>query len=363
MTRIAIVTPSITTGDAVSNDVLGMLEVLNHKNRYDVRLFAEGWTLAQPRVWPASQVGTFLKKPSDVLIYHYSRGWKPGVQLLQKLKCQKIIKYHNVTPPEFFTAYSTDFAAMCAAGRTELEAIAQAGCDRYLSASAYSMREMIEAGAPAAASFVMPPFHHVDRLRSTEPDRAILNDLSDGTENICMIGRVSPNKGHRSLIEAFAAYYHEYDRSSRLIIVGKEETRLAKYSALLRQLARRLGVEKSVVFTGEVTDQVLKAYYLAAHVFMITSEHEGFCVPLVEAMAMKVPIVGYASTAIPETVGNAGLVWEQRNPYLLAESLNTVLKNTAVADALRSSGCRRYRRHFTNAKIQEAFMTGISNIL
>ena len=362
MTRIAVLTPSLTTGDAVSNDVLGMHDVLKERG-YEVRVFAEGWTLDKPRVWPAPQVGNFLKQPTDVLIYHYSRGWDPGLDLLNELKCRKIIKYHNVTPPEFLAGYNSDFAAMCHEGRQQLALIARSGSDLYLSDSAYNMRELVAEGASMSKSVVVPPFHHVDRLHAVEPDADVLKSCSDGKVNICMVGRVAPNKSHPALIEAFAAYHHDYNPKSRLIIIGKEEVRLGKYSTLLRALARRLKLPDDVIFTGEVSDRALRAYYAAAHVFMITSEHEGFCVPLVEAMAMKIPIVAYASTAIPETVGSAGLVWEERNPYLLAESIKSIVGDRSVGRALSAMGRRRYAQHFTNARIETGFLNAIDALL
>lgn len=362
MTRIAILTPSMTTGDAVSNDVLGMYDVLK-QHGYEVRVFAEGWTIDRPRVSPSPQIGSFLKKPGDILLYHYSRGWDPGLDLLRDLKCRKIIKYHNVTPPEFLADYNSDFAAMCLEGRQQLALIARSASDLYLSDSAYNMRELVSEGAAESKSFVVPPFHHVDRLDSIEPDSNVLDTCSDGKVNICMVGRVAPNKSHPALIEAFAAYHHDYNPHSRLIIVGKEEVRLEKYSTLLRALVSRLKLQDSVVFTGEVSDRALRAYYAAAHVFMITSEHEGFCVPLVEAMAMKIPIVAYASTAIPETVGTAGLVWEDRNPYLLAESIKSIVGDRSVGEALSAMGWRRYAQHFTNARIEAGFLTAINALL
>jgi glycosyltransferase involved in cell wall biosynthesis len=362
MTRIAVLTPSITTGDAVSNDVLGMYDVLKERG-YDARVFAEGWTIDQPRVWPSPQVASFLKKPTDILIYHYSRGWDPGLDLLRELKCRKIIKYHNVTPPEFFARYNTGYAAMCAEGRRQLDPVAHSDCDVYLSASAFNMRELLVAGASESKSFVVPPFHHIDRLHSVEPDASVLNSCSDGKVNICMVGRVAPNKSHPALIEAFAAYHHDYNPNSRLVIVGKEEVRLGKYSTLLRALVARLNLHKDVIFAGEVSNRALKAYYSHAHVFMITSEHEGFCVPLVEAMAMRVPIVAYASTAIPETVGTAGLVWEERNPYLLAESVNSIVRDNSLGEGLSTKGWRRYQELFTNERIENRFLNALGSLL
>ena len=114
---------------------------------------------------------------------------------------------------------------------------------------------------------------------------------------------------------------------------------------------------------GEVSDAALKAYYSIAHVFMITSEHEGFCVPLVEAMAMSIPIVAYGSSAIPVTVAGVGLVWSERDPYLLAESVNSIVRNRETGAALGKMGWRRYEQHFTNEKIRTKFLSAISRVL
>jgi glycosyltransferase involved in cell wall biosynthesis len=363
MTRIAVLTPSITTGDAVSNDVLGMYNVLK-KLGHETRIYAEGWTLSEPKIWAAPRIENFLRGAGDLLIYHYSRGWDFGLGLLRRLKCRTAIKYHNVTPPLFFEKFNQDLVVMCMEGRNQLSAIAGAGCDLYMSASAYNERELLEEGVPKEKSFVVPPFHHIDRLNDVEPDRKVLKLARDGGHtNILMVGRVSPNKGHPLLIEAFAAYNRDYNPKSRLFIVGKEETRLNAYNQLLRELARHFEVQDKVIFTGEVTDQELKAYYLAAHVFMITSEHEGFCVPLVEAMSMSVPLVAYGSSAIPGTVDGVGLVWMERDAYLLAESVHSIVENREVGASLGAMGLRRYEQLFTNRKIETQFLSALGTVL
>ncbi|HKO99194.1 MAG TPA: glycosyltransferase family 4 protein [Pyrinomonadaceae bacterium] len=362
MTRIALLTPSITTGDAVSNDVLGMYDVLRELG-HETRIFAEGWSFDKPRVWPAPRIPDYLKGTSDLLIYHYSRGWDFGIKLLSERKWRTAIKYHNVTPPEFFTDFSTDFARMCTEGRNQLPFIAGVGCDVYMSASAYNESELLQSGAPKSRSFVVPPFHHTARLKTIENDREVLDKYSDGKINILMVGRLAPNKNHGALIEAFAAYHHDYNKNSRLLIVGKEELRLRTYNGWLRKIAAHLKVDKSVVFTGEVSDEELKSYYTTAHVFAITSEHEGFCVPLVEAMSMKIPIVAYASSAIPGTVKGAGLVWSEKNPYLLAESINSIVMRRGVSKSLGEMGWRRYAQNFTNEKIRSKFLEALSGVL
>lgn len=350
------------SGDAVSNDVMGMRDALSRRG-HDVRIFAEGWTTTTPKVWPANTIDSFLSKPADILIYHYSRGWAPGLGLLRSQKGRTVIKYHNVTPPEFFAKYSADFARMCQDGRDELGPIARGDCNLYLSDSAFNMRELVAAGAAQSKSFVVPPFHHIDRLDSIERDEKVSQAYEDGLTNICMVGRVAPNKGHPALIAAFAAYHHDYNPDSRLLIVGKEETRLNNYSRLLREMVRRLGLQGHVVFTGGVSDQALKSYYLASSAFMITSEHEGFCVPLVEAMALRLPIVAYAISAIPDTVDDAGLVWEEHNPYLLAESLHSIVSNKSISQALSEKGWRRYQENFTNQRIEASFLSALGKLI
>lgn len=362
MARIAILSPSMFSGDAVSNDVLGMHAALSRQG-HDARIFAEGWTTTTPKVWPAHTIKGFLKNPEDVLIYHYSRGWAPGLNFLRDQKYRTVIKYHNVTPPEFFARYSSDYARMCQDGREELGPISQANCDLYLSDSAFNMRDLLAAGVAPSKSFVVPPFHHIDRLDEMEPDLSVWKGFEDGQTNICMVGRVAPNKGHPALIEAFTAYHHDYNSDSRLLIVGKEETRLGKYSRLLREMVKRLEVPGHVVFTGGVSDQALKSCYLSSRVFMITSEHEGFCVPLVEAMALRLPIVAYASSAIPDTLDNVGLVWEERNPYLLAESIHSIVGDKSISESLSEKGWHRYQQHFTNEKIEACFLAAIGKLL
>ncbi|HEX8145553.1 MAG TPA: glycosyltransferase family 4 protein, partial [Pyrinomonadaceae bacterium] len=315
MSRIAILTRTLTTADAVSNDVIGMYDVLS-KHGYEVELYADAWTLHEPRVHHALRLEHFLTGSNDMLIYHYSIGWGLGLELLRGLGCRTVIKYHNVTPPHFFDGIATDYVHMCEEGRQQLKLIARSGCDLYLADSPYNMRELIAEGASERESFVVPPFHHIDRLQSINPDIDILDTYTDGKVNILMVGRVSPNKGHVALLEAFATYYYHYNSNCRLLIVGIEKEEFKAYSRLLREIAGLLCLENAVVFTGEVPDEALKAYYLVANALMFASEHEGFCVPLVEAMAMKVPILAYASSAIPGTVADAGLVWPERDPYL-----------------------------------------------
>lgn len=364
MPRVAVVTPHFTLHDAVCNDVLGMYEALR-KRGSDTRIYAADWIVSETKlkVWPVSRIKEFLKSPRDILIYHHSMGWETGYDLLAELNCRRVIKYHNVTPPSFFSGWSQEYEGVCREGREQLGPIARAGCDAYLSASEYNMSELISEGAPASRSFVVPPFNRIDHFFNTEPDFEIIDRYRDGQANLLMVGSLVPNKAHAALLEVFATYHHHYRHDSRLFLVGKDKANLSKYTSFLHDLRRRLELQDSVIFTGEVSESELKSYYLLADLFVITSEHEGFCVPLVEAMAMKVPIVALSSSAIPETISKAGLVWDERDPYLFAESIDTLINDESIRIRMSLLGRQRYEELFTGDKIELQLLHAIGELL
>jgi glycosyltransferase involved in cell wall biosynthesis len=356
------VTPLITTADAIGNDVFGMYQSLRDRG-HDARLFANEWTTNGVGVAKPEEIPGFLAGTDDVLIYHYSMGWDLGLDLLRETKCKRVVKYHNITTPAFFTGFSSLYENICRVGRQQLKDIAKAGCDLYLSDSEFNRQELLLEGADENKNIVVPPFHHIDMLQTIEADMSIIDAYRDGKTNILMVGRVAPNKDHAGLIRAFALYRSKYNQNSRLLIVGKEPWNLESYAESLRDLVARWGLRGAVVFAGCVSNEQLKAFYLVSHAFLLTSLHEGFCVPLVEAMAMKVPIVAYASPAVSATIGNAGLVWQERNPFFLAESLDVIAKDESTSVALGLMGWRRYEQHFTRERIDLQFRQALGDLL
>jgi glycosyltransferase involved in cell wall biosynthesis len=332
------------------------------RNGHDVRIFAETHSLNHHAISDLAHLRNFLKSPADILLYHHSRGWDPALQLLRELRCRRVIRYHNVTPAKFFVGFSATDQELCERGRRELIEIAAAECDLYLSASAFSMRELLEIGAAASRSFVVPPFHHIDRLATIKADPETLRKYSGDTANILSVGRVVPHKGFHHLVEVFAHYHYTYNKNSRLIIVGKGGEGFNSYSKRLHDAVQKLGLADNVVFAGGVSDEVLKAYYCVASTFVTVSEHEGFCVPLVEAMSMELPITAYASTAVPETLGNAGIVWPERHPMLFAETIDRFVKDTALRKTLGQRGLHRYQSLFSNEKLERTFLQAMSQL-
>ncbi|HEV2914122.1 MAG TPA: hypothetical protein VGX92_12650, partial [Pyrinomonadaceae bacterium] len=163
----------------MSNDVLGMWSALRSRG-YDARLYAGGQDFEEPKVWPADELKDFLRGDEDALIYHYSIGWDPGLELLREVKCRTVIKYHNVTPPEFFEGVSPWHVDKCRDGRKQLREIVRAGCDLYLADSEYNRQELLQEGAEESRSFVVAPFHHIDRLQEIAADLDVLDRFRDG---------------------------------------------------------------------------------------------------------------------------------------------------------------------------------------
>ena len=357
--RIAICTPYLNPHDAVSNDVIAMYHALRGRG-YETNIFVEESFVNFPTSSKLKSIRGFISNSKDILIYHHSVGWNAGIKILKELNCCKVVRYHNVTPARFFEGFSEAHVYACEAGRKQLCDMAHFNISLFLSASGYNSKEIYEKGFADIPCIVVPPFHRIDRLEGLEADSEFLNSLRDGKINLLMVGRVAPNKGHSELVDAFSIYHWQYNQNSKLLIVGKEDySSLRGFTVSLRSKIADLKLNKSVLFLGEVSDMALKSCYLAADVFMITSEHEGFCVPLVEAMSMRVPIVAYGSTGIPGTVGRAGLVWDECDPFLLAGSVDRVVKDEHVRLALGDMGWRRYKSLFSNDKIKSRFFEAL----
>ena len=355
MSRIAILTPTLTSADAVSNDVLTMRRVLSERG-HEVRIFAENSSLAGEQIQAPAAALRYVRAPDDMLIYHHSIGCTSGVETMKAATCRKIVKYHNVTPPEFFAGISESHQHLCMSGRSQLKDIVASAPDLYLAASEFNSLDLLEAGSEREKTFVVPPFNQADGLRAGEADLEVFDTYHDECVNLLSVGGVRPNKGHADLIEAFATYCYNFNAQARLFIVGAGNKAFADYEAALRQLIDEWSLDSRVVFTGEVSNEALKSYYLLADALLMTSEHEGFCVPLVEAMAMKVPIVAYASTAIPETADDTALIWDERDPYLMAQSIDFLQTNEEARMALVYRGSRRYEENFSNNAIAKRFL-------
>lgn len=360
--KAAILIPVLTNKDAVGADALAMAQILEEQG-IETRMFCLAASGVERRTWSAEQLVDFAGGPDDLVIYHYSTGWPLAVDLLRRCRGYRVVKYHNITPPQFFAGISSDYEGACEKGRREIATIATLGLEKYLADSAYNLDEMISAGAPRERAGVVAPFHRVADIVAAEADVALVDDLTDGARNFLMVGRIAPNKGHLDLIEAFGAYVRGYDEPARLILLGKSDPRLSTYTDSLRQRIEELDIADCVLWLDAASEAQLKAAYLASHAFMLLSQHEGFCVPLIEAMAIGTPIIARATSAVPETLGDAGIAWEEPNPWLYAASAARIFVDTTLRKQLRDSGLQRYRCEFANDVLRARFLGQLEAVL
>ena len=316
--RIIQLSSTISRGDAVGNDILAFQEAFVSMG-YPSVVYTEFPPRGAGLEMVQSEAQMPVMKPEDIAIYHHATG-TDLVKRFAGLPCQKIVVYHNVTPPEFFAPYDKGAAESCKRGLENVGEMRNA-VDGCIAVSEFNRRELQKMGytCPIDICPILLPF----RDYSQQPDADTMHRYSDGHTNIIFVGRVAPNKKFEDVISGFEAYQRLFDPESRLILVGSYDEQGAYFQSL-RQLVEKLAL-KNIVFTGHIPFSNILAYYRTADVFLCMSEHEGFCVPLIESMYFDVPIVAYASTAIPETLGGSGILLESKEPATVAEAVNRMV--------------------------------------
>jgi glycosyltransferase involved in cell wall biosynthesis len=347
--NIGIALPTLVDGDAVGNDVFGMARALR-KQGHDVQFFAWTSRVSEP-VRPPDDLGKTLQNPDDVLIYHHSIGCEWAVRAVEKLPCKKIVKYHNVTPPAFFKHLNKEVAKGCEQGLREVPRLAKSNAHLWAD-SDFNAQDLRNTKARRTVE-VLAPFHQADQLFGTEPDHFSVAGLDDWGTNILLVGRLVPNKNIPLAVRAFAEYRAKFNPYARLVVVG--DRAVPEHAAEVDAVIEECGVAGSIIITGKVTTAQLKALYLTADVLLVTSLHEGFCVPLVEAMGLMTPIVAVPNAAIPGTGGDAAL-YADATPESLATKLNDLLTQPALRETQLTHAQTRYETHFSNAAIERRFL-------
>ena len=288
----------------------------------------------------------FWQHREDILIYHHSIGWPAGENILFKSRNRIIIRYHNITPARFFAPYSPSHEQVCEAGVESTKRISQIPDVLILGDSSYNCEDFIALGIAPEDCRVLAPFHLTEELGREQFHMSTVQQYSGDVVNILFVGGIKPNKGHARAIRVFAEYRRHFNERSRLIFAGGMDERLDSFVQDLRRLAASLGIAEHVIFTGSVTGGQLKTLYTAADVFLCTSEHEGFCVPLVEAMYFRTPIVAWAVTAVPETLGDCGFLLEHWDEFLFASHIAKLVEDSDLAACFGDLGRKRYQSMF-----------------
>lgn len=330
--RVHQVLATLGYGDAIGHEVLGIQRVLRRAG-YVSDIYVE---TADPRLEDMTldyrdMVGAV--RPDDVLIHHFSIGSRAS-RTAYALPGRMVLVYHNITPPEYFIGVHKDLVKLCFRGRRELTAYIER-CDLALGDSEYNRQELEALGFPSTGVLpVVPDFSHLDGSPGSA-QRELGTRFDDEITNVMFVGRVIPNKKFEDVIRAFHVYRTRLNPRSRLLLVGSYSG-FERYLAMLQSLVAKLGTP-DVHFLGHVSNEELSALYDVADVFLCASEHEGFCVPLMEAFHKRVPVLAYAATAVPATMDGGGVLYDTKDPHEIARLVDAVVDDARIEETVLSS--------------------------
>ncbi|HBI61547.1 MAG TPA: hypothetical protein DDY31_10110 [Lachnospiraceae bacterium] len=307
--KIVQVVDRYKKSDGVGNVVTALDELLR-KNHYDTAICS--------RLLEHEDISSDLFIGDTILFYHLALLMDPIVKYLD---CKKVLVFHNITEPELLVGTEEEDRIRCSAGLYNAARTADY-FDYAIAFSEYSRKCLIEMGWKKEDVFVLPIIVRLDKF-SMPPSSAIIDKYKGRSVNVLFTGRVHPNKKQEDVIAAFAAYKELYHNDSKLFLVGK--TSRGSYYSSLCAYVERLNLTRDVVFLGHVGFEEYLSYYHIADIYLCMSEHEGFCIPLVEAMYFQIPILAYGSTAIPDTLSGSGVLLDNKVPQNVAKIMNEIV--------------------------------------
>lgn len=338
--------PSAHAGDAVGDHAGQIRDVLrawgHESDVYAMSIERDLETDVRPWDDPESRGG-------DLTILHFATA-SPMSAAFATVPGARVLHYHNVTPARFFAPYDAGLTATAATARRELAGLA-GRVDLALGASDYSRRELEALGFRRTA--VLPILLDLNRLRRAPRVPSLEWLLQDGLANILFVGRIAPNKRIEDHIRLAEHYKRYVDASYRFIFVGRYDVVPGYYESVRSMVATYRMLPERFWFTGPVPERELAAYYRNAHAYVSLSEHEGFCVPLVEAMTMDVPVLAYAGAAVPETLGGAGVSFAPKDLEYAAELLGGLIYDEPFREGVLA-GQRARVREFERERIEPA---------
>jgi len=346
--------PAAHKGDAIGDSarkVRAMLREMGH----DSELFA--LTIDDDLRGDVLPFGDAAATGGDVTIFHFALP-SPMTEAFARLKGVKVLQYHNITPAAFFAPYDAGLFRLAALGRQELATLA-GRVDLALGDSDFNRQELEALGFDPTG--VMPIAVNTERITDAPPRPALERILRDGLINILFVGRIVPNKKIEDHIRLAEMYKRYIDSYYRFIFVGRYDGLPRYYSQIRALIGQYEMLPDRFWFTGPVPDEDLAAFYRWSDAYVSLSEHEGFCVPLVEAMAADVPVVAYAAGAVPETLGGAGLLFAPKDLEVAAELLGSVVYDRGVRSGVLE-GQRRRLQDFSPDRIESRLRDVITGL-
>jgi glycosyltransferase involved in cell wall biosynthesis len=333
--RVDQVIPSLASRDAIGVHTVAISEALREIGIDSDIFYGECTRDLAHRARPMSALGRATK--GRWLMYQASIG-SPVFDIFASRSEPKLLNYHNITPAVLLDGWEPAVGHEVSLGRSQVTRVAPE-CRLAIADSGFNEKELVDLGfAHTAVASLL-----IDMTSAADPDPGLSLRLArakaEGGADFLFVGKVSPHKAQHDLVKMLALYRTLYDPKARLHLVGTPLGRT--YGPALSAFIAELGLSDAVSITGSVTQQELESYFRGADVFVCASEHEGFCVPLVEAMGHGLPIVAYCTTAVPETVADAGLLLTSKDPLLFAASVHRVVEDGRLRKQFVEAGARR----------------------
>ena len=334
--------PDFSYGDAIGNDAIGIQRILRSWG-IESKIFSK---VIHPMYWNKAEFYLYYRyhhDPDNILIFHYSTGTEL-IDFVRDFPERKILIYHNITPARYFEKVNRKVARRCQEGREKLAGLTEM-FDLALGDSTFNTEELKTMGFPNTG--VLPIIVDVSLYKKSLGRIPRFSYLKSHFPILLHVGRIAPNKRIEDIIKVFY-FCKKSVPSLRLLLVGSHfDTKT--YVKSLEELITRLNL-RDVYLTGHLSTTALTQIYTHASVYLCMSEHEGFCVPLAEAMYFGLPVVAFKAAAVPETLADAGVLFDQKNYPAIAEAVVACLNNRNLRNSLVAKGKKRLK-DFTDTSV------------
>ncbi|MCP5103109.1 MAG: glycosyltransferase [bacterium] len=339
--------PAFHYGDAVGNSTLSLHRFLEEKG-IESRIIS--LTIDECMKDKAVFFKDYKENPNSLKILHYAIP-SELTDFFLETKGKKAMIYHNITPPHFFTDFSDDFVRFTNEGRVHLERLNNC-FDIAVADSTYNAGDLTALNYKnVKVSPLMVKLEDYD----TPHSRAYFNLLKDERKNIIFVGRISPNKKIEDLVKVLFFYKKYLSPSIRLIVAGNTRT-LPKYFNAVRDMASRFYLTaEDILFTGHIPFDELLAVYRLGDVFLSMSEHEGFCLPLIESSYFRVPVVAYDAGAVAETLDGSGILFKEKRAEVVAGLVEQVLEDQPLREKLKNLQAKRIEKYKKDSGPEKLF--------
>lgn len=337
--KIVFMYRCIAEGDAVGNDIIKEYDTLKHYG-YSVYLYAE------EGISTISDTELTETEEKTLIIYHHANYWEKGEELIKKFKGRVFMRYHNITPPAFFELYSKKLSNSTKRGREQTERLIREGIfSHYIATGEYNKEELVSYGVRPENISLLAPFHKINDFNERRINSELLDELSHNRINLLFIGRISPNKGHKHLIKTVKEYVNLYNRHIHLNITGGSDCETEGYYKELRDMIDEYNLSDIITFRNTVSFEDLNTFYCGSDIFLLMSEHEGFCVPVLEAQYNRLPLIALERTAVTHTAGHNQITFKEPDYRLFASAIHTVAKNKYFRYYLTDKGYNNYLKY------------------